>query len=293
MCQLGITVCSLLILNVSEPALHHLLYGPLAAIGIPEGISSTAAFILALLIVTFLHVTFGEMVPKNFSVSMADKMVLILAPPLVFLDKVLYPVVKLLNSMANGMLRWFKVEPRSELESTYTLEEVQQIVVESTKSGLVEDDIGLLSGALEFSGYDAAKVMVPLQEVVMLEEGITPRAFEKSVGRTGFSRFVMQDEDENLVGYLHLKDVLSLPDYDQPIPVTQMRSLVNLSTDAEIEEALATMQKTGSHVARVIDDIGETVGILFLEDVIEVLVGEIHDATQATDSRRRNMQERE
>ncbi|MFC0582561.1 hemolysin family protein [Micrococcoides hystricis] len=293
-CQLGITVCSLLILNVSEPALHHLLYGPLTTIGIPETVSSTVAFIVALLVVTFLHVTFGEMVPKNFSVSLADKMVLILAPPLVFFDKLLLPVVKLLNSLANGLLKLFGIQPQNELSSAYTLEEVQQIVAESTKSGLVEDDSGLLSGALEFSDYKAAQVMVPIADVVALEEGqITPREFEKAVGRTGFSRFAMADAKGRFIGYLHLKDVLDLADYDRPIPVTKMRALANVSASAEIEDALEIMQKTSSHVARVIDQDGETVGMLFLEDVIEVLVGEIHDATQAQGRRRQNMHEGE
>ena len=221
-CQLGITVCSLLILNISEPAIHHLLYGPLTQIGIPEAVSSTVAFIAALIMVTFLHVTFGEMVPKNFSVSLADRMVLLLAPPLVFLDKVFYPVVKVLNSMANSLLKLFGVQPQNELSSAYTLEEVQQIVAESTKSGLVEDDSGLLSGALEFSDYQAAAVMVPIDQVVSLEEGvITPREFEKVVGRTGFSRFAMVDQKGRFTGYLHLKDVLDIEHYDEPIPITK------------------------------------------------------------------------
>ena len=293
-CQLGITVCSLLILNVSEPALHHLIYEPLTYFGVPEAVSSTVAFVAALLIVTFLHVTFGEMVPKNFSVSLADRMVLLLAPPLVFLDKVFYPIVKVLNSMANALLKLFGVQPQNELASAFTLEEVQQIVAESTKSGLVEDDSGLLSGALEFSDYQAAAVMVPTAEVVSLEEGvITPREFEKVVGRTGFSRFAMVDKSDRFTGYLHLKDVLDIEQYDEPIPITKMRALANVSATAEIEDAMAIMQKTHSHVARVIDQAGQTVGILFLEDVIEVLVGEIHDATQARGQRRQNMHQSE
>ncbi|MET1035145.1 MAG: hemolysin family protein [Arthrobacter sp.] len=289
-CQLGITVCSLLILNVAEPAIHHLFAAPLEAIGVPHGIADTTAFILALLIVTFLHVTFGEMVPKNISVSVADKAVLVLAPPLLFLSKVVHPVVASLNWIANRALHLLGVEAKDEVTSSFTLEEVQSIVQESTKRGLVEDANGLLSGALEFSDYTAEGIMVPLGELVALPANTTPAQFERAVGRTGFSRFVIRDEDDNLSGYLHLKDVMNIPPtrYDEPIPVTKLRTLANLRSDDEIEDALAVMQRTGSHLARVNDSAGATRGILFLEDVLEQLVGEIRDATQTQGIRRQN-----
>ncbi|MFC7402779.1 hemolysin family protein [Citricoccus sp. GCM10030269] len=282
-CQLGITVCSLLILNVSEPAIHHLLVGPLETVGIPAALAGVVAFALALFVVTFLHVTFGEMVPKNAAVSMADRAVLLLATPLVWLNKILHPVIVLLNWTANLVLRALKVEPQDEVNSSYTLEEVQSIVAESTRTGLVEDGSGLLSGALGFSDYTAEKVMVPAEDVVTLAADVTPKAFEKAVGRTGFSRFVLEDADGSYTGYLHLKDVMTVPGerYAEPVPVTKVRSMANVSVSDEIEDALTLMQRTGSHVARVISAAGETVGVLFLEDVLEVLVGEIHDATQS------------
>lgn len=288
-CQLGITVCSLLILNVSEPAIHHLLVIPLEAVGVPEAAASVVAFVIALLIVTFLHVTFGEMVPKNMAVSMADRAVMLLARPLLWLNKALHPVIWLLNHAANLVLRALKVEPQDEVNSTYTLEEVQSIVAESTRTGLVDDGSGLLSGALEFSDYTAEKVMVPVQEVVTLPADVDPRSFEVAVGRTGFSRFVLQDGDGAYTGYLHLKDVMTVPEraYKEPVPVTKVRSLANVGAQDEIEETLALMQRTGSHLARVIAADGQTVGVLFLEDVLEVLVGEIHDATQAQSGRGR------
>lgn len=289
-CQLGITVCSLLILNVAEPAIHHLFAGPLEAIGVPVGLADTTAFVLALMIVTFLHVTFGEMVPKNMSVSMADKAVLLLAPPMVWLSKVVHPVVGSLNWLANHALRLMRVEPKAEVTSSFTLEEVQSIVQESTRSGLVEDESGIISGALEFSDYTAETIMVPVSELVTLPGDCTPASFERAVGRTGFSRFVITDEQGSLAGYLHLKDVMAIPParYDQPIPVTRLRNLANVATDTEIEDALAVMQRTGSHLARVNDGHGNTLGILFLEDVLEQLVGEINDQNQQRGIRRRN-----
>lgn len=283
-CQLGITVCSLLILNVSEPALHHLLVVPLESLGVPTTVADVTAFVIALLVVTFLHVTFGEMVPKNAAVSMADKAVMLLATPLVWLNKILHPVIVALNWAANLVLRAFKVEPRDEVNSTYTLEEVQSIVAESTRTGLVDDGSGLISGALEFSDYAADAVMVPIADVVTLPADVAPKAFERAVGRTGFSRFVLEDADGSYTGYLHLKDVMTVPGdrYGEPVPVTKVRSMANVAVSDEIEDALSLMQRTGSHVARVISAAGETVGVLFLEDVLEVLVGEIHDATQSS-----------
>jgi CBS domain containing-hemolysin-like protein len=286
--QLGITVCSLLILQVAEPAIHHLLAVPLEAVGMPMEIADVVAFAVALLVVTFLHVTFGEMVPKNISVSVADKAALLLAPPLMFIARMVKPVIVTLNWSANHILKLMRIEPKDEVTSSFTLEEVQSIVQESTRHGLVDDAAGLITGALEFSEHTASDVMVPLDKLVMLKADTTPAEFEKAVSRTGFSRFPMLDEDGMLAGYLHIKDVISIPeeDYHKPIAENRIRSLANLAMDDEIEKALSVMQRTGSHLARVNDPDGKTQGVLFLEDIIEELVGEIRDATQATGYRR-------
>ncbi len=286
--QLGITVCSLLILLVAEPAIHHLLAVPLEMLGLPVEVADVAAFAVALMVVTFLHVTFGEMVPKNISVSVADKAALLLAPPLMFVARLVHPVISVLNWSANHILKMLRIEPKDEVNSSFTLEEVQSIVQESTRHGLVDDDAGLITGALEFSEYSAADIMVPLDKLVMLKAATTPVEFEKAVSRTGFSRFPMLDEEDMLYGYLHVKDVLSIPEaaYGRPIAESRIRSLANLALDDEIEKAMSVMQRTGSHLARVIGPDGNTKGVLFLEDVIEQLVGEIRDATQATGVRR-------
>ena len=254
----------------------------------PMEVADIVAFAVALLVVTFLHVTFGEMVPKNISVSVADKAALLLAPPLMFIARLVKPVIVALNWSANHILKLMRIEPKDEVTSSFTLEEVQSIVQESTRHGLVDDDAGLITGALEFSEHTASRVMVPLDKLVMLKAATTPVEFEKAVSRTGFSRFPMLDDDGMLSGYLHIKDVLSIPDagYHQPIAESRIRSLANLAMDDEIEKAMSVMQRTGSHLARVIGPDGLTQGVLFLEDVIEQLVGEIRDATQATGYRR-------
>ena len=128
--QLGITICSLLILNVSEPAIHHLLAVPLEFTGWNATTIDIIAFVVALLLVSYLHVVFGEMVPKNWAFSVPDRAVLMLAPPLVWVSKVFHPVIWLLNWIANGVLRLFRVEPKNEAASTFTLDEVATIVIQ-------------------------------------------------------------------------------------------------------------------------------------------------------------------
>jgi CBS domain containing-hemolysin-like protein len=120
-CQLGITVVSLLILNVAEPSIHHLVVDALHFTGWPEEVSGGIAFVLALVVVTFLHVTFGEMIPKNASFSVPDRALLLLAIPLVFLGNIVMPLIVALNAIANGVVRLCGMTPRSEAVSTLSL----------------------------------------------------------------------------------------------------------------------------------------------------------------------------
>ncbi|MDB4606953.1 hemolysin family protein [Pontimonas sp.] len=279
--QLGITVCSLLILLVSEPALHHLLEGPLGQVGLPEAAVSGVSFAIALLIVTYLHVVLGEMVPKNISFSVPDKAVLLLAPPLVFVSKVLSPIIRALNAIANGILRLTRVEPKAEATSAYTLDEVATIVAESTKTGMLSDHSGALTAAFDFTAKTVADVTISLENLVTLPEDATPRDVQQAVSQRGFSRYVLVNDAGDPTGYVHIKDVLDAEDGegDYPVPPRKIRTLVALSDSVDLEDALATMRGTGSHLAKVTDAAGATTGVMFLEDIIEELVGEVRDAT--------------
>ncbi len=175
--QLGITVCSLLILNVSEPAIHHLLEVPLALTGWPEETIGTVAFIIALLLVSYLHVVFGEMVPKNLSFSIPDRAVLLLAPPLVFVARVFRPIIVSLNATANAVLRLFRVEPKNEAASAFTLDEVATIVDQSTREGVLTDSTGALVAAFEFTEKKVHDVALPLGSLITLTEEATPRTW--------------------------------------------------------------------------------------------------------------------
>ncbi len=279
--QLGITVCSLGLGAVAEPVVAHLIAGPLTAVGVPEGAVHPIAFALGLAVVVYLHVVVGEMVPKNLALAGPDRAALAFAPALTFVGRIAKPVISVLNAAAGGILRLLRVEPKDELASAYTVEQVHSIVTESTREGLLVDEHGLLTGALEFSERVAAEVMVPMDKVVTVEAGSTPADVERIVTRTGFSRFPVVREGE-VIGYLHLKDLLYADDERHllPIPEKRIRSLVCVGAGDEVEDGLHTMQRAGSHLARVVDAVGGTDGVVFLEDVLEELVGEVLDATR-------------
>jgi CBS domain containing-hemolysin-like protein len=298
--QLGITVCSLGLGAVAEPAVAHLLEVPFAAVGLPDGVLHPIAFALALGVVIYFHVVVGEMVPKNLAIAGPERAALWLAPPLVGIGRGLSPLIRLLTAVTNGLLRLIRVEPKVELTSAFTAEEVHSIVTESRREGLLADEHNLLTGALELGERRAGDVMVPWDRLITVPVGSTPAEVEALVARTGFSRFpVVTFGDKavgaaatdgerrpaaaaDVVGYLHLKDLLYADDdrHELPVPDKRVRSLVTVGAQDEVEDVLAAMQRSGAHLARVVDRDGATAGVVFLEDVLEELVGEVRDATQ-------------
>ena len=282
--QLGITVCSLVILNVSEPAIHHLIEIPLGLTALSGEAIGVIGFIVALLLVTFLHVVIGEMVPKNLAFSVPDRAALLLAPPLVFVSKVFRPVISTLNWLANLILLAFRVQPKDEATSTYTLDEVADIVEQSTREGVLNDASGALTNAFEFTTKKVADVQVPIADMVLLPPTSTPADIQKAVAVHGYSRYILTDDASEPTGYLHLKDVMDLTDpvaFKIPVPAKRIRRLTSVLASSDLEDALAAMRRAGSHVARTLDAYGSTTGVLFLEDIIEELVGKIEDATSA------------
>jgi CBS domain containing-hemolysin-like protein len=285
--QLGITICSLLILNVSEPAIHHLLAEPLGLTGLGEAMVDTIAFLVALVLVSYLHVVFGEMVPKNLAFSVPDRAVLMLATPLVWVSRLFHPVIVTLNWIANHAVRLLGVEPKNEAASTFTLEEVTTIVNQSRIEGILDDAAGTVSAALEFTDKKAADIAVPLTQLVTLPASVTPAEIERAVAKYGFSRYVIVDAEGGPVGYVHLKDILraaegpdAATDVVRPIPGKRIHQMVPVLEGTDLEDALALMRRAGRHLARVRNEDGETTAVLFLEDIIEELIGEVQDATR-------------
>ncbi|MEY4988863.1 MAG: hypothetical protein RI933_496, partial [Actinomycetota bacterium] len=187
--QLGITVSSLLILLIAEPSIHHLLEYPLGALGWSEEVVSTVAFVIALLLVTYLHVVLGEMVPKNIAIAVPERSALILTPVLYSVATLVKPIVVSLNAVSNTILRAFKIEPKNEANSAFTLDQVEDIVEHSTREGVLRDASGALTNTFEFTDKQVSDVTVKLQDLVSFSETVSPREIEQAVAKYGYSRF--------------------------------------------------------------------------------------------------------
>lgn len=281
--QLGITVCSLGLGAVGEPAVAHLIEAPLSLVGIDGTLLHGIAFTVALALVVYLHVLLGEMVPKNISLAGPERSALALAPTLVMVVRALRPVIAALSGLARGLLLLFGVRPRDEVASAFTRDEIAGMVDEARREGLLNPEAErLLSGALRFEEHTAAVVLLPRAELVTVAARATPTEVEQVCARTGYSRFVTVDDGGALTGYLHVKDVLDLtgPAAERSVPAGRIRALASVALDERIAEVLERMQAGGAHVAAVHDAGGETLGVVMLEDVIETLVGDVRDAMQ-------------
>lgn len=282
--QLGITVCSVGLGALAEAALHDILH-PVAAL-LPLGPVWVDALSLAgaLLVVVYLHVVAGEMIPKNLALAGPDRAALALVPSLLFWSRALRLVVRVMEWVAKSLVRLvFRVEPKSEITSAFTAEEVGHILDESHREGLIgQHRQDLARSALEFSDKEAVDVMLAVPHLVTVSKGVTPEDIERLVARTGFSRYPWLDKEGAPVGYVHLKDVLyaDAERRAKPVPRKRVRRLATVGPGDEIEDVLATMQRTGSHLARVVEPDGRILGVVFLEDVIEELVGEVNDTTR-------------
>lgn len=291
--QLGITVCSLGLGAVGEPALAHLIEPIFHELHVPDEWLHPVAFVIAMTIVVFLHVVLGEMVPKNLAIAGPERAALILGPPMYGIVLVLRPLIASINAIANAILRLVGIEPKDELGSTYTREEVAALVEESHGEGLLaEDEYDRLAGALGFTEKTVAAVMMGQDSLATLVRGATGADVEALCAATGFSRFPVvsavaegSDEPPDLLGYLHIKDVLE-PDEERrlrPVAERYIRPFATVTADTPLHDALEVLQRRGAHMARVVATDGTTLGVAALEDVIEELVGEIRDAAHSDD----------
>jgi CBS domain containing-hemolysin-like protein len=279
--QLGITVCSLVLGAVGEPAVAHLLEPALEAAHLPHSLLHPVSFAVALLIVVFLHVVLGEMIPKNIALAGPDRAALVLGPPIWGVVTVLRPVITVINAIASAILGLLGVRLMDEVSSTYTREEVAALVEESRGEGLIEaEEYDRLAGALGFTEKPVSTVLMRPETLTTVRRGSTPADVEGLCASTGFSRFPVEGEDHALLGYLHIKDVLETDEArrDRVIEDKWTRPFATVSDDDLLHDALETLQREGAHMGRVVDARGTTLGVVTLEDVIEELVGEIRDA---------------
>lgn len=290
-CQLGITLCSLGLGAVAEPAIAHLLEDALHAAHVPDTLLHPIAFAVALTIVVFLHMVLGEMVPKNISIATPERAALVLVPPLVAYVKVVRPLLSFLNAIGNAVLRLFKVEPKDELASSFSPDELAGIIAHSREEGLLdEEEHERLSTALQLRQQPASTVMLPLDRVVTVPDTVTADQLEELVVITGFSRFPVRSAGDDpstpqveggLLGFVHVKDVLGLTQAQrgEPLAARRLRTMPRLRADTPLSEVLTALQRNKSHLGQVVDDAGAAIGVIALEDVVEQFVGEVEDET--------------
>jgi CBS domain containing-hemolysin-like protein len=280
--QLGITICSLLLGRLGEPAVAHLIEAPFTWAGLPEEILEPIAFALSLAIVVVAHMVIGEMVPKNIAIAGPERTAIILVPPFLVFTTVMRPLIELFNVMANGVLKLLGVEARDELEAAFTSGELADLIAESGREGLLDDDESRrLERTLSSVEATVADVLVPREELVTLPLRPTVGDVAVVVADTGFSRFPVLAADGRFAGYLHVKDILDLADDPEAeVPPGRVRALPEVRAAGRLDEALAELRRAGAHMGRVNDTRGTTVGLVTLEDLIEHYVGAASDPTR-------------
>ena len=279
--QLGITICSLGLGAIGEPAVAHLIEPLFHAAHLPDDLLHPVSFVVAMSIVVYLHVVLGEMVPKNIALAGPDRAALVLSPPMMVIVTVLRPVIAVMNFLANGILRLIGIEPKDEVSSSFTREQVAALVEESRGEGMIEaGEYDRLAGALGFTEKTVSTVVMPQGTLATVSPGSTVADVETICATTGFSRFPVAGPDDTLLGYLHIKDVLE-SDEDRRSRVIDskwIRPFASVTPDDLLHDALESLQVKGAHMARVVRRDGEVLGVVTLEDVLEELVGEIRDA---------------
>jgi len=276
--QFGITICSLTLGAVAEPTVAHLLEPLFEAVHLPDQLIHPLGYVIALAVVVFLHLVIGEMVPKNLAMAAPEKTAMWLSPGLVGFARVFRPVIAVLGACARLVLRLFRVEPKDEVDAVFTSEELTLLVEDARAAGLLDDgEQERLEDALELGTRPVTDVLLQPASLVTVDASVTPRRVEDLTVSTGYSRFPVVAPDGAYLGYLHVKDVLDLEESDRPVPARLWRPMATLRAELPLDDALTQMRRAASHLATVADSSGRVLGLVALEDVLEMLVGEVRD----------------
>lgn len=282
--QFGITIASLLLGKVGEPAIAHLIEAPFEALGMPAELLHPVGFTISLLLVTMLHIILGEMVPKNIALAGPETVATFVVPLHLLFVKVTNPIMQLLNWIARQTLKLMGVEQKDELDSTVSPSELASMIQDSRSEGLIApEEATRLNRALGSSRRTLDEVLIPLADVhCILQEGsrMQVAAVEKAVQETGYSRFPVTDKNGKWIGYVHVKDVLdNLVEPNGQLDTTDIRPLLRVKSGSSFDVAMRNMRRTSSHIAAVEGTNGQIIGMITLEDIIEELVGTVRDWT--------------
>ncbi len=279
--QLGITLTTLLTGFTMEPAISSMLSGPLLSASIPEEIVRPVGGILGILLATLISMIFGELVPKNFALSVPRQTARVLVPLQVAFTWLFTPFIFVLNGTANRVLHLIGIEPKEELSAARTADELSSLVQRSALEGLLEGDTAnLLSRTIEFSSRTAIDVMTPRTKVESVHRSQTAQDVIMLAKKTGYSRFPVIDESiDEIRGIVHVKQAVAVPaEKRSEVPASALQSeVIRVPETMTLDLLLTELRGRGYQVAIVVDEYGGTSGIATLEDLVEELIGEVSD----------------
>lgn len=285
-CQLGITLNTLLIGYVTEPALGSLLEPVLAAIGVPDAASYGVSLFLAMLIATLVTMLIGELVPKNLAVAESFRIGRALARPQLVFTTVFKPLIIVLNGFSNKVLNRFGLEVKEELSGARTPEELSAMVRRSASLGTLDEQAAtFLDRTLRFSEQTAADVMTPRPRMATVEAEASLDQLIGTARRTGYSRFPVLGESgiDEVRGVVHVKKAVAVPrgKREPLVAATVMSEVTRVPETIHLDALLAELRRAPLQIAVVEDEYGGTAGVVTLEDLVEEIVGEVADEHDA------------
>jgi CBS domain containing-hemolysin-like protein len=279
--QLGITMASLVIGAVAEPAIAGFLETGLGVTALPENVIHGIALAIALMIVVFLHMVIGEMAPKNIAISRPERSALVLAVPFRAFMVIFRPLIWLLNGVANSVLRLFGVRPADALDVGHSAEDLAMVIGAGQEEGVIGDFAhNLLTGAIDFTERDVSVAMTPRPDVVAANVDEPASEILEVMKRTGHSRIPVHTGDlDEIRGFVHIKDLIAIDSASlgRSVDPDLIREALAVPEMARIQSVLTEMRRSRSHIGIVVDEHGSTAGIITMEDIAEELVGEITD----------------
>ncbi|WP_110588316.1 hemolysin family protein [Microbacterium suaedae] len=279
--QLGITLTTLLTGYTMEPAMSRLLDPVLSSWGIPDAGAAAISTVLGMTIATILSMILGELIPKNFALSLPLATARLVAPAQIAFTTIFRPAIAGLNGSANAILRAMGVEPKEELSGARTAEELSSLVRRSALAGVLEEDTAtLLDRSLTFARLTAGDVMTPRPRMHAIAVGEPADEVLRLARQTGHSRFPVYDDDlDDIVGVVHLKAAVSVPrEKRREVPVGALRTEpLRVPETVHLDQMLSELRSRGYQMAVVVDEYGGTAGVVTLEDLVEEIVGEVSD----------------
>ncbi|WP_247729769.1 hemolysin family protein [Halovivax limisalsi] len=279
--QLGITLASLGLGWLGEPAVAALIE-PLLGTVLPASTVHLLAIVIGFTIITFLHVVFGELAPKTFAIAKTERIALAVAWPMRFFYVVLYPGIVVFNGAANGFTRLFGVPPASESEETYTEEELRTLLAQSGRKGDIDlEAVEMVQRVFDLDAVLAREIMIPQPDVTALEADANLETMREQIVEIQHTRYpvIDRDDDDRIVGFVDAKDVVRATDAGETDVTAESlaRELPVVPETKTVLDLLAQFQQEGRQMAAVVDEWGAFEGIVTVEDVVEVVVGDIRD----------------